>query len=123
MPTSKDILDKADKTLKSNQIVPMVYNDAAKQGEQDIAAYGKARAELSTSINSMKGLCEGADSKLKALNAGLSELKKNEAVMKAPADAAKYKKLVADYTAEIKEGMELDKKLTAVYTKATQMFK
>ncbi len=123
MPTSTDILNKAEKALKDNQIAAMVYNGAVKQGEEDMAAYGKARAELSTSINSMKGLCDNADTKLKALNAALSELKKNEAVMKAPADAKKYATLTAGLAAEIKEGMELDKKLTAVHAKAAQMFK
>ncbi len=111
MPTSKDILSAAQKTLDGNKIVDKVYSDATQMGIKDTGAFAKARAELGTSINSMKGLMSGIEPLLKALNAGLTELRKNEPVMRAPADAKAFKELLQKYTDAIRKGTELGTKL------------
>ncbi len=113
MPTSKDILDDAAKVLKKNPVVEMALKDTLDQGVKDCATFGKAKAELATSIKSMKTAVDNLDDTLKELNAGLTALKKNEAVMKAPADAKAYDKLVDQFSDTIKSGMEYSKKISA----------
>jgi hypothetical protein len=123
MPTSKDILDDAQKTLKSTSFAEMAVNDAVKSGVADVAAFGKARAELSSSINSLKTMSKNIEEDIKDLNGGLSELRKNEAVMKAPADSASFKKLVAEFTAKIKKAMELNKKVETQLAACEKIYK
>ena len=118
MPTSKDILNKAEKNLKENSIAKMAVQDSIKLGEQDAGAYAKARSVLATSINSMTDFLKVMESKIKELNSSLSTLKKNEAVMKAPADAKKYQALTKGYAAAIKESMQFHKAMTAALKKA-----
>lgn len=123
MPTSKDILDEAQKVLKSTSFAEMAVNDAVKSGVADVAAFGKARSELSSSINSLKTMSKNIEEDIKDLNAGLSALRKNEAVMKAPADAASFKKLVAELTSKIKKAMELNKKVETQLAACEKIFK
>lgn len=111
MPTSKDLLKDAQKTLKTNDIIRMALKDVAKTGTSDVAEFAKARSVLATSMNSMSGSIKMLEGKLKKLNAGLSALKKTEPVMKAPADKKIYDKLTKDYTEMIKDGMTFHKEI------------
>ena len=123
MPTSKDILKDAAKVLDKNKLAKMAYEDSIDMGVKDTAAYAKARAELTTSINSMSGLVKNAEAGLKQLNKGLTSLRKNEPVMKAPADKKAYDRLLQTYAASIKEGMTLHQRLGDTLKKAAQILK
>lgn len=118
MPTSKDVLDTAAKTLKDNAIVELALKDTVNQGTADIAACAKAKAELRGSVNSMKTAVATLEDKIKELNKGLTALEKNEAIMKAPADAKAYKKLQSQFADSIKTAMTYSKQLDAAIKKA-----
>jgi hypothetical protein len=111
MPTSKQIINDAEKTLDDNSMAKMATDDAVKQATEDTAAYGKAEKSLRLSISALKQSVKVSDEKIKELNAGFTELKKNEPVMRAPADEKVYKKLVTDYASAIKSAMEQNKRL------------
>jgi exonuclease VII small subunit len=119
VPTSKDILKDAQDTLKTNTIADVAAKDILAQGAADIAAFSKAKAELATSLRSMQGFAETLEDKVKELNKGLTALRKNEAVMQAPADAKAYQGLLKDYSEAIETAMEYDKKLDAQIKKAS----
>ena len=119
--TSKDILADAAKTLKQNQSTEMALKDGLDQATDDIAAFGKAKAILASSVSSIKSTCDTLEDRLKELNKGLSDLQKNKAVMVAPADAKAYAKLVDEYEEAIQLAMEYDKNLTAATKKAQGM--
>ncbi len=121
MPTSKDILNDAEKTCKKAAVSKPVLKEAFNTGIADIAAFAKARAELATSVNSMKVMLDNIEDSVKALNKGLSDLKKNEAVMAAPADAKAYKALVAEYVEAIQLAMGWSKEMTDLVKKAEKM--
>ena len=113
MPTSKDILKEAETTLEKNEVAAVAMKDVLDTAEADVAAFAKAQSTLKLSISSMKRTSEVLDGKVSELNGGLTTLRKNEAVMQAPADAKAYEKLVKDYTAAIKTAMEYSKKVDA----------
>lgn len=111
--TSKDILADAQKTLDQNKTPEMAVKDVLDTAVSDTAAYGKAKALLNGSVNSMKTLNKTIDDRVDDLNAGLTTLRKNEAVMQAPADAKAFAKLVKEYSEEIKSAMASNKKIDA----------
>ncbi len=121
MPTSKDILTEAQKSLANEAMSKMALKDAFTMGTKDVAVFSKARAELATSSNSMKGLIGSLEDSVKKLNKAFGELKKNETVMKAPADAKAYKALVADYVEAIRNSMEWSKELSDLQKKAEKL--
>ena len=102
MPTSKDLLDAAKKVLKDNSPSEMNLATILKTGTDDVAAYAKAKAELRTSMTSMKGETKNLSDDIKNLTSGLSALQKVQPVMKAPADAKVYAEIVRDMTDKIK---------------------
>jgi chromosome segregation ATPase len=110
--TSKEILAEAKKTLDDNAVSEMATKDAVKQATADIAAYGKAEKTLRLSISALKQSVKVCDERVKELNSGFTELKKNETRCRDPNDLPVYKKLHADYTKGIKSAMELNKDLT-----------
>lgn len=123
MPTSKDILNAAKKVLDDNEIVPMAYKDTTDLMVQDIAAFSKARAELATGINSIKGQNEVLEGRLKKLAAGLTELQKNAPVMKAPADAKVNAEHIKAFKEAIQKGTEWSKKLADALSKGQSTYK
>ena len=123
MPTSKDILASAEKTLKADGVNKMALTDVVKIGTSDVAEFAKARSILITSMNSMKSSLKIVEGNLKKLNAGLTALKKNEAVMKAPADSKKYQKILKSYTEMIKLGMQFHKQIQDLMKKGQQLRK
>jgi hypothetical protein len=123
MPTSKDILNDAEKSFKKAVLTKTWVKESFNQGTADVAAFGKARAELATSIPSMKKWLDNIEESVKDLNKGLTELKKNETVMLAPADAKAYKAQVAEYVEAIQLAMGWSKEMTDLVKSAEKMIK
>lgn len=127
MPTSKDILKDAQKVLDTAGLRVggggRSLRENISQCEDDMAAFGKARAGLSSSIASIKQLTDLLEDDVKDLNKGLTTLQKNEAVMLAPADAKAYKKLVDEMKSAIKDAMSFNKDLGALSKKAEDLMK
>ncbi len=123
MPTSKDIIRDAEKAIKDNTTPKKAIDDMIKQGVVDTGAYAKARAELGTSIRSMGTSVKLLEDRLKELNAEFTALKKNEPVMRAPADAKQYQALVKSFTEAIRDGMKYHKDLSATLKKAEEIAK
>ncbi len=118
MPTSKDILATAKKALEESAIVPQAYSDMVSQMTTDIAAFAKAKAEISTGVNSMKGSIKIVTENVKDLNKALTDLQKNKAVMLAPADAKAYEDLCGKLKTSIAKGIEWEKKMADSLAKA-----
>lgn len=123
MPTSKDILNLAKKSLEDSAIVPQAYTDMVNQMTTDIAAYGKALAEINTGINSLRNGVKIVEENVKDLNKALADLQKNKAVMLAPADAKAYEDLCGKMKTSIAKGMEWQKKMSDSLNKAVSISK
>jgi len=118
MPTSKDILTAAKKDLENNSTAEKALEDILKTGTTDLADFAKAKACLRTSINSMNGMADLLEKRLKELIKDQAALKKNEPVMKAPADAKVYEALMAAFDKEMKQARAYQLKIDALAKKA-----
>jgi chromosome segregation ATPase len=123
MPTSKDILKDAQKTYEDNRTAKRALEDIAKTAQQDIGEFGKAKSSLAGSIQSMKTMLENIEERSKKLNDTLTELKKNAAVMQAPADKKAYDRLVKEISEEIKSVMSASKELSGLMKTAQSEWK
>jgi hypothetical protein len=123
MPTSKDILVDAKKELDKHSQSEDHLKELLKTGVADLAAFGKAKAELGTSIGAMNQQTGVLESRLKELIKELAALEKNEPVMKAPADAKVYEALVKAYKAEMKMQRDYQLKLDQLAKSATSHIK
>jgi hypothetical protein len=109
MPTSKDLLAQAKKTLDSNKIDAGPHAASIKQNRKEISDLQMLKLVLKNAVTANDHTLTVMNTKLAKLNAGLSELNKNAPVFKAPADAKVYAQLKAEYTKMIKAGMEVSK--------------
>jgi hypothetical protein len=123
MPTSKDILNNAEKSFKKAVLAKTWVKESFAQGTADVAAFAKARAELATSVPSMKNWLDKIEDSVKDLNEGLTDLKKNESVMLAPADAKAYKAQVAEYVEAIQLAMGWSKEMSDLVKSAEKHLK
>jgi hypothetical protein len=121
MPNSKDILSEAKKAFDKCKVDSRLAKEGIDQGTTDLAALAKARAEMATSAQSMKTAVGSLGDRIKELNKVLTDLKKNEAVMKAPVDARAYKELTSDLAGHIRDGMQFVKEYDALVKKAEKM--
>ncbi len=118
MPTSKDILTNAKKDLDKNSTAEKALKDIVDTGTTDLAEFAKAKAVLRTSINSMNGMTDLLEKRLKDLIRDLADLEKQEPVMKAPADAKVYAALVQAFKDEMKHSRAYQLKIDALAKKA-----
>ncbi len=106
MPNSKDILSDARKAFDKCKVDSRLAKEGIDQGTTDLAALAKARAEMATSAQMMKTAVGSLADRIKELNKVLTDLKKNETVMKAPIDARAYKELTSVLADHIRDGMQ-----------------
>jgi Cdc6-like AAA superfamily ATPase len=106
MPNSKDILSDARKAFDKCKVDSRLAKEGIDQGTTDLAALAKARAEMATSAQMMKTAVSSLADRIKELNKVLTDLKKNETVMKAPIDARAYKELTGVLADHIRDGMQ-----------------
>jgi hypothetical protein len=118
MPTSKDILIQAKKDLEKNSTADRALTDIVKTGTTDLAEFAKAKQTWRVSINSMNGMTDTLEKRLKELIKDLADLEKNEPVMKAPADAKVYEALVTAFKDEMKQARAFQLKIDALVKKA-----
>ena len=109
MPTSKDLLNTAGKTLNTYDIDRSSHDVSIKDTRKRIGQLTMAKAVLENNITATEHSLKVLAGSLAKLNAGLSELNKSAPVFKAPADAKVYAQLKAGYTEAIKTGMALSK--------------
>lgn len=118
MPSSKDLLTEAKKTLDDNSDTEANVKIQIKTCQDDLGNYATHKRLLQTAIISLSNSADDQVDRLKALNKGLSDLKKTEPVMKAPADAKVYEALVKAYTKAIQDHMGYHKDMEAEVTRA-----
>lgn len=110
MPDSKSILNDAKKDLDFSKSLADTIEGMCKQVQGDAQAVHKGLVTARAGIATLKANQKDWEKRIRDLNAGLSTLQKNEPVMKAPADAGTYKKLVNEYTRAIADSMAAMKK-------------
>jgi hypothetical protein len=109
MPTSKDLLAQAKKTLDSNRINRVPHEQSVRKTEKELGEFAKLKLILKNSLGATDHSLCVLNGLLAKLNAGLTELNKNAPVFRAPADAKVYAQLKAEYTESIKAGMAVSK--------------
>lgn len=106
MPSTKDILRAADAKLTTSGVNAASYKSTLEKVEEEQAAFLAARRQFVLYVPQLHELPKVLEHALKHLNGGLTELRKHEHAMKAPADAKEFKRLVAAYSERIRTAME-----------------
>ncbi len=121
--TSKDILKDAQDALKKVGVSDMAITDMYELVLKDCQAANAAMTKARPSLGALKTSIPNNESGINELEKAMAELKKNEAVMAAPADQKAYQQLMKDFGSRITACTKANTKAASTVKQCETMLK